>query len=815
MASSNPEAVFVDAYGITRRDIEQVYVSPHPYHAAFEEEITLRNFNSDDHPTAGFKFKVINERLIVEHISPGTHGAKIPRWRSRIRGSWLRKVGDVEVSTIKDVQQAFENLSNNRSKNCWLTFSHPEIKHGLTNDGIPQVSIDQLNPRLMFDFDDVQLPSLPKTSRIRKEFEGDVFNLVTPYTLAMRLTRGKLLKSEDWEEWHQSEYKQLDQYYDQGMFGEPVAVDDYSAVFNLVWTYVVKELDKRKKARCTCDGSTRAGQVRVLDHTYANCVDQTSSRLFYAISAAENLMIYGADVSNAFAEAPPPKQGFYIRPDKAFHEWWTQHRKQPPIPKGYVIPVLSAMQGHPESPRLWEKHADRILREIGLTPTIHEPCLYSGTIEGERVIFKRQVDDFAVAAPSERIANILFDMIDERITFPLKRMGLVDMFNGMDILQTRDYVKMSCKTYLERVLGKHIQNGLNVKLLPNKPTPLPTTGKFMESFMGAKGDADEKAQRKLVKEMGFGYRQAIGEMIYAMVTCRPDLSFAVTASSQHSACPAEIHFHGVKHMMKYAYVTRDDGIIFWRSQPNKDLPLVDPPPISSAEHDLLLDGRPSHDPLELNSYMDGTWASCLKTRRSYSGMCLRLAGGTVAYKCKLQPTVAQSSTESEFMAAADCGKMILYVRSVMWDLGIPQLAATIAYEDNDACTAMANAQKPTSRTRHIDIKYHVLCEWVERDLIKLERIDTSQNMADHFTKQLGSTLFHRHVDYILGKVPPQYSSCYKRLRGLVKKDSPEIVQTPIKIPEAISKLPLAAAAAKLWTSWSLLLGTLDPMYGLV
>ena len=52
---------------------------------------------------------------------------------------------------------------------------------------------------------------------------------------------------------------------------------DKDAIFNLVWTYVVKELDKRKKARCTCDGSTRGGQVCVLDYTYANCVDQTSS----------------------------------------------------------------------------------------------------------------------------------------------------------------------------------------------------------------------------------------------------------------------------------------------------------------------------------------------------------------------------------------------------------------------------------------------------------------------------------------------------------------------------------------------------------
>ncbi len=118
-------------------------------------------------------------------------------------------------------------------------------------------------------------------------------------------------------------------------------------------------------------------------------MDQTSSRLFYAVAAAEILLIYGADVSNAFAEAPPPKQGFYIYPDKAFHDWWVHHKKQPPLKDGQVIPILSAMQGHPESPRLWEKHADSILRDVGLTPTVHEPCLYSGVIDGKRVVCAR------------------------------------------------------------------------------------------------------------------------------------------------------------------------------------------------------------------------------------------------------------------------------------------------------------------------------------------------------------------------------------------------------------------------------------------
>jgi hypothetical protein len=88
------------------------------------------------------------------------------------------------------------------------------------------------------------------------------------------------------------------------------------------------------------------------------------------------------------------------------------------------------------------------------------------------------------------------------------------------------------------------------------------------------------------------------------------------------------------------------------------------------------------------------------------------------------------------MAAYDTGKMILFICSILWDLNIPQEAAMVLYEDNDACTAMGNAQKPTTRTWHIDIKYFSICEWIERDLMLLECIDTSINMSDHLTKGL-------------------------------------------------------------------------------
>jgi hypothetical protein len=62
-----------------------------------------------------------------------------------------------------------------------------------------------------------------------------------------------------------------------------------------------------------------------------NCVEQTSAHLFYAVASAKNLLIFGADVSNAFAKALPPKQPFFFRPDTAFCKWWTKHLKRDPI----------------------------------------------------------------------------------------------------------------------------------------------------------------------------------------------------------------------------------------------------------------------------------------------------------------------------------------------------------------------------------------------------------------------------------------------------------------------------------------------------
>jgi hypothetical protein len=166
-----------------------------------------------------------------------------------------------------------------------------------------------------------------------------------------------------------------------------------------------------------------------------------------------------------------------------FNDWWVHHLHRPPLEPGQVIPILSVMQGHPESPRLWEKHTNSILQDIGMKPKVHEPCLYSGVIDGKRVLLKRQVDDFAIAAPDERTATILLDLIDDELSIPMKRQGYLDMYNGIDVLQTRDYIKISTITFINKICDKYLLSWMhNFTTTEDRPTPLPSDPTWLKKF---------------------------------------------------------------------------------------------------------------------------------------------------------------------------------------------------------------------------------------------------------------------------------------------------------------------------------------------
>jgi hypothetical protein len=112
-----------------------------------------------------------------------------------------------------------------------------------------------------------------------------------------------------------------------------------------------------------------------------------------------------------------------------------------------------------------------------------------------------------------------------------------------------------CSKYLTSWLNK-------VPLLETRPTPLPLDGDWLKGFNAATGPMDPKEQAPLEGSMQIKYCAGVGELIWAMTTCQPDIAFTSVKLSQSNSTPAEIHYHGLKHAIRYLYMTRNDGIYF-------------------------------------------------------------------------------------------------------------------------------------------------------------------------------------------------------------------------------------------------------------
>ena len=383
------------------------------------------------------------------------------------------------------------------------------------------------------------------------------------------------------------------------------------------------------------------------------------------------------------------------------------------------------------------------------------------------------MDDFAVACADRKMSKEIIEDINNQMTIEIKELGLLDRFNGTDIDQTREYIKLHNTTYINKIISHHPWLQSKQEHIHTLPLPMRADPPYLRELETAEPAQDDE-RNLLEKEYHFKYRQGIGEIIYAMVTCRPDISFPVIKLAQYSTKPARIHFEAVKHLYKYLAATKTEGIYYWRKTKRHDLkPGIIPKCNDNLKHmtsDELQETIPNPQvtPHILETAVDSDHAGDTTHRKSVTGIIHRLAGGTVHYKTKYTDIIPQSSTEAEFIAAVEAGKQILYLRSILDEINMPQESATVLYEDNQGALLMANAQQPTKRSRHMDIKNFALQDWVKRDLILLKRISTKNNYSDAMTKSLQRILFYRHMNYISGKYIPDYAKQTRQTQCIKK-----------------------------------------------
>ena len=102
--------------------------------------------------------------------------------------------------------------------------------------------------------------------------------------------------------------------------------------------------------------------LHAIAKTHSSCVEQSVQQLFIALSAQLGRTLFRGNAKDAFAHSPPPERPTFAQIDNA-HADWCKNKFGKPVDRRLVLPVQHALQGHPESGRLWEDNIDQMLSD--------------------------------------------------------------------------------------------------------------------------------------------------------------------------------------------------------------------------------------------------------------------------------------------------------------------------------------------------------------------------------------------------------------------------------------------------------------------
>ena len=321
-----------------------------------------------------------------------------------------------------------------------------------------------------------------------------------------------------------------------------------------------------------------------------------------------------------------------------------------------------------------------------------EPTLYVQIKGKNLLIVSLYVDDLIITGnDSKMIEEFKLEMMK---SFEMSDLGLMHYFLGMEVCQD-DGIFISQKKYAEDLLKK-----FNMSDCKSVATPLIANEKFKKEDGGKLAD-------------GAAYRSLIGSLLY-LTSTRPDLMFATSMLSRFMQNPSQVHFGAAKRVLRYVQGTLKFGILF--------------KPCSYSK---------------LIGYTDSDWAGSIDDMKSTSGYCFNLGSGVFSWGSKKQGSVAQSTAEAEYVAAANAVNQAIWLTRILEDMGAKQQLPVEIFCDNKSAIAMAKNPIYHSRTKHIAIKYHYLREVAAKGEIKLKFCKSEEQMADIFTKALPRDKFQK------------------------------------------------------------------------
>ncbi|KAG1665162.1 hypothetical protein FOA52_005543 [Chlamydomonas sp. UWO 241] len=430
----------------------------------------------------------------------------------------------------------------------------------------------------------------------------------------------------------------------------------------------------RFKARVVAKGFKQVEGVDYLQ-TFAPCADKNSFRVVLAIACERDLEMEQLDIKTAFLNGELEE---------------TIYMQQPP---GYevggrnmVCRLKRTLYGLKQAPRAWLLKLSEELAKIGFFPSNADPCLFTMKSNDFTAVIVH-VDDMQVVGRPKIVAHTKH-MLSQ--AFTTTDMGPAAFCTGIHIERDREHrtLKLKQRRYTIDVIERFGLVDAQTKAQPISPTT-----KLSKSV----GELLDEKHRHLFMEL-------LDSLLYLAVCTRPDISQTVGVLARYMSCPTTAHLEAAKQVLRYVSGTRNFGICYGNSG-------------------------------QLVGFCDSDYAGDPDTRRSTSGIVFILNGGAVIWCSRVQPTVAASTLEAEYMSASLSAKDALWCRKILPELGLSCNMVNINCDNQGALKLISNPIA-SQRSKHIDVIHHFVRDRVSRREICFHYVASEHNAADILTKPL-------------------------------------------------------------------------------
>jgi hypothetical protein len=449
------------------------------------------------------------------------------------------------------------------------------------------------------------------------------------------------------------------------------------------WVFKVKyaadgSID-RFKARLVAKGFA---QKHGVDYTevFAPVVKHTTLRSLLAVVCTEDLELRQLDVKTAFLNGVL-EEDIWMQQPPGFEQQGSH----------YACHLKKALYGLKQAPRAWHNRLKHELEQLGFVVSAADPGLYM-THEGDKVYVLVYVDDMLIASKSMSAINEVKCMLDD--VFDIHDLGAPHRFLGLEISRDRQRRTLKLSQHAAAV---GLVNKYGLADANSRSTPIST---------GVQLSADGE----LLDTNAYPYSELVGSLLYLSTCTRPDLAQAVGALARYMSKPTVDHWQVAKGVLRFVAGTADHGVTFGRG--------------SSG----------------LVGFCDADFAGDMDTRRSTTGYAFCLFGGAISWNSRLQPTVAVSTVEAEYMAAAAAVKEALWLRVLLAELGVPVQPLRV-HCDSQGAIKLLKHPIASQRSKHIDVLYHFAREKVMAGDVDFTYIGTADMVADIFTKPLSKSKF--------------------------------------------------------------------------